>query len=58
MKFVETKIWDIPDFDYFKNELNWNINNIQDLNEQLADLNEQDKLFMFWNYDYKSNILP
>ena len=56
MLFVETTTWDIPNFDYFKDELGWHIENNDDLLENLQDLDDEELRLCGGeciNYDYK-----
>lgn len=42
MKFIQKVTWDLGDLDYYKNELHWNVNTIEDVVEYLKDWNDEE----------------
>lgn len=42
MKFVQKVTWDLGDLEYYKNELHWDVNTIEDVVENIKDWNDEE----------------
>ena len=42
MKFVQKVTWDLGDLEYYKNELHWDVNTIEDVVENIKDWNGEE----------------
>ena len=45
MKFVQKVTWNLGDLEYYKNELHWNVDTIEDVVERLKDWNDEELYF-------------
>lgn len=45
MKFVQKVTWDLGDLEYYKNELHWDVDTIEDVVENIKDWND-DELYL------------
>lgn len=42
MKFVQKITYDLGDLEYYRDELRWNVNSIEDVIERLVDRNDEE----------------
>lgn len=42
MKFVQKVTWDLGDLEYYKNELHWPVDTIEDVVENIKDWNDEE----------------
>lgn len=54
MKFIQKVTWDLGDLEYYKNELQWDVNTIEDVIEYIKDWND-DELYLLLGHatDYE-----
>lgn len=42
MKFVQKVTWNLGDLEYYKNELHWDVDTIEDVVEHIKDWNDEE----------------
>lgn len=56
MIFKKTMLVTIPDYEYFKEELGWDIDSIEDLEEKLSDFSEEELQLLYNDGGFGDNI--
>jgi len=56
MTFKRTMLVTIPDYEYFKDDLGWNIDSMEDLEETLSSFTENELQEMFNDSGFGDNI--
>lgn len=54
MKFIQKITYDLGNLDYYRNELEWNVNSIEDVVERIMDWNDKElRTLLGCAIDYK-----